>query len=118
MTTVLMKSKITLGGKSWTVPPLPWKICRVVEPVIVRDFFAIHDPIADGDDNAVDRLVGAVFAALHHVDPDLAREDLDALAFGRSELSDALTAVAGACGMKMKSAGAGDAKGELSTGTS
>ncbi|RBP03807.1 hypothetical protein DFR50_14255 [Roseiarcus fermentans] len=106
-----MPNTIALGGKTWTLPALPWRIVREVQPEIGK-FFALA---GDGGTNTLrlttaelDALAGVVFRAAGHVDRTLTREAFDDLAFSPLDVVRAIPAVARACGLVKESAAAPD----------
>ncbi len=104
-----MENAITLGGRTWTIPPLPWRVVRSLQPRLGRFFTATRGEgtrvlVMSTDD--LDSAAQAVFEAVVYAEPGLTREDFDALTFGSLDLARAIPAVARAAGMMQD-----DAKG-------
>ena len=98
-----MAEALTLGGKVWNLPPLPWRIVRKAQPAIVRFFEQ-----AGGSDmpnmmklttEEFDALAGVVYSAASFVEPALTREQFDDLAFAPIDLIMAIPIVSKACGL-------------------
>ena len=93
---------IALGGKTWTLPPLPWRIVREIQPAL-GTFFSLAG--ADGANtlrltsDQLDALAGVVFRAAAFVEGGLTREAFDNLAFSPLDVVRAIPAVARACGL-------------------
>ena len=104
-------STLTLGGRCWDLPHLPWKVCRVVEPAIMRyyrELIAANMAISDLPPEIVTDLVDAMFLAISHVDRTLSREEFDDLPFSLGALASAIPDLAPAAGLKVISRGEGD----------
>jgi hypothetical protein len=95
--------RIELGGKAWTLPPLPWRIVREVQPALGR----FYDASGSGDASRVirlstddlDGLAAAFYRSLAHVEPTLSRDDFDNLPFAPNDLIRAIPALSRACGL-------------------
>ena len=100
-----MTFTVELGGRSWDLAPLPWRLCREIQPAILDFQDAVH-AAANPSIEQFDNLMAAVFVAIRFVDKDITVEQIAELPFGRIELLKAMRPVALASGLKF-----GDAEG-------
>ena len=108
---------VSLGGKTWDIPSLPWRICREAQPKLV-DF--ADRARADGSILAIppeklDALADVAFAAIRHAEPELSREDFDNLAFSVSDLCRTFDPLARAIGLLKADAEAPPGGGPIPT---
>ena len=93
----------SLGGRSWDLPHLPWKICRTGEPAVMGYYEAFLQSgglLTAIPAQRIDALADAAFAAISFVDPAMDRAAFDDLPFGVSELAASAEALARAVGLK------------------
>lgn len=96
------RNRIDLAGRTWTLPPLPWRIVREIQPAIGTFFTLAGESGANTlrlTTAELDALAGVVFTAAAHVDRTLTRESFDDLAFSPLDVVRAIPAVARACGL-------------------
>ena len=113
--------KVTLGGKTWDLAPLPWRVVKSVQPKLL-DLWATLAGL--GADNVIrvgeadlDKLSDCVLAAVSYVDPTMTRGEFDELPITAREMVSAVPAVAIALGLReAASKEEADSAGKASTG--
>lgn len=97
---------ITLGGKSWALPHLPFRAIKAIQPALFDIYLAAGGAAMSSDSVArlaeadLDRLAEAVWRAVSHVDGALSFADFLDLPFSVGELIHAFPAVAKAVGLR------------------
>jgi hypothetical protein len=93
---------ITLGGKEWTIPAIPWKpFSKIRAPI-----YALRDAITDPKTNVLSperytrlspeqiaEMADVVFTAITCADPNFTQEEFDQLPIADFELRDAFLIV-------------------------
>jgi hypothetical protein len=108
---------VTLGGRSWALPHLPFRAIKAIQPALFDIYLAAGGPTISNDSVArlgereLERLAEATWRAIAHVDQALSFSDFLDLPFSVSELIQAFPAVARAVGLR---AAAGPTTGEAS----
>jgi hypothetical protein len=107
-----------LGGKSWSVPPLPWRVVKRIEPSMLALYKEAKRAEVDLElkTDFLDMLATVVFHVLecadsHDGDPPPTREAFEDLPFHSRDLLALLPRVGAACGLqkaKPNGAGAGE----------
>jgi hypothetical protein len=97
---------ITLGGKSWALPHLPFRAIKSIQPALFDVYLAAGgasmsaDSVARLGEAELDRLAEATWRAISHVDPALSFVDFLDLPFSVGELIQAFPSVAKAAGLR------------------
>ena len=96
---------VSLGGRSWTLPHLPFRIIKSIQPAL----FKVYSEAADAGSAAltesqIDDLAAATWRAIAHVDADLSYEEFLVLKFSVADLFAALPSIAQAAGLRTHSA--------------
>ena len=97
---------ISLGGKTWSVPHLPFRAIKAIQPALFDVYVAAGGPsmssesVARLDEAHLDRLAEATWRAISFVEPDLPFAKFLDLAFSVSELIEACPSVARAVGLQ------------------
>ncbi len=97
---------ISLGGKSWSVPHLPFRAIKAIQPALFEIYLAAGGPSMSGESVArlnetqLDRLAEATWRAVSFVDPELSLTKFLDLAFSVGELIQAFPSVAKAVGLQ------------------
>ncbi len=96
---------VELAGKRWTLPHLPFRIIKAVQPALFRAYSeaAQHGQSALAEEQ-IDSLANAAWRAISHVDAGLSYEDFLALPFTVADLLATLPAVAEAAGLRAQAA--------------
>lgn len=108
---------VALGGRTWSIPHLPFRIIKTVHPMLMQRGAAVFGGGEAGmmlrvDEAAMDELAEAAFRCIAVVDPALTREAFFDLPFSFSDLAVALPSLMQACGLRAAPKGeapAGDA---------
>lgn len=110
------KTTITLAGKSFDIPCLPFKKCRAVVPAasyalkaVARSNGPEKEPL---NVTAIDYLYVAVFEAVSYAYPSVTREQFDKWEISLTELLAALTAISLQTGVLVRVAGDKKPEGE------
>jgi hypothetical protein len=98
---------ITLGGKTWVIPPLPFKVCKRMQSPLIRisekAIEAVHTKRINAFvDDDIETLACWVWEATQNAEEGdkLTMEEFEALRFSVQDLLGAFPAVARACGLK------------------
>ncbi len=97
---------VTLGGRSWELPHLPFRAIKAIQPALFDIYLAAGGPAMSGDSVArlgepeLDRLAEATWRAIAQVDPALSFADFLDLPFSVGQLIQAFPAVAKAAGLR------------------
>lgn len=97
---------VALGGRSWTLPHLPFRAIKAIQPALFDIYRAAGGPAMSSDSVArlgeaeLDRLAEATWRAIAHVDPALTYADFLELKFSVGELIQAFPAIAKAAGLR------------------
>jgi hypothetical protein len=97
---------ISLGGRRWAVPHLPFRAIKAIQPVLFQVYLEAGGPAMSGESVArlseaqLDRLAEATWRAVSFVDPELSYADFLDLPFSVGELIQAFPAVAQAAGLR------------------
>ena len=113
-----------LGGKKWSVPPLPWRVVKRIEPSMIALYREAQQAEANFEfkEGFLDKLAGLVFTVIECADtkdgdPPPTREAFEELAFHSRDLLGLLPTVGQACGLqKQKANGAGQSEDPKPTG--
>jgi hypothetical protein len=109
--------KLELGGKSWDIPVLPFKLVKKIQPVILQVYTSLGgsaltvESMSNIDEAVLDKVLGAVQMVAGHVDKDVTVESLNELPFSVVDLMMTFPVLAQCCGFKpaLKSAVGGSA---------
>jgi hypothetical protein len=97
---------ISLGGKTWSVPHLPFRAIKAIQPALFEIYLAAGGPsmssesVARLNEAQLDRLAEATWRAVSFVEPELSFTKFLDLAFSVGELIQAFPAVAKAVGLQ------------------
>jgi len=97
---------VALGGRSWSLPHLPFRAIKAIQPALFDIYLAAGGAAMSSDSVArlaeadLDRLAEAVWRAIAHIDPALSLADFLDLPFSVGELIQAFPAVARAAGLR------------------
>ena len=97
---------IALGGKRWSLPHLPFRAIKAIQPALFDVYLAAggasltSDSVARLDETALDKLAEATWRAIAHVEPTLSYADFLELPFSVGELIQAFPSVARAAGLR------------------
>ncbi len=97
---------IALGGRSWTLPHLPFRAIKAIQPALFQIYAdaggdaTTSASVARLGEPQFDRLAQATWRAIAVVDPSLGFEDFLDLKFSVGELIQALPALAKAAGLR------------------
>ncbi len=89
---------VELAGRRWTLPHLPFRIVKAVQPALFKAYSEASQQAALSEEQ-IDALASAAWRAISHVDPALNYEDFLALSFTVADLLATLPAVAEAAGL-------------------
>jgi hypothetical protein len=96
---------VSLGGRTWSVPHLPFRAIKGIQPVLF-DVYIAAGPSMSGDSVArlseaeLDRLAEATWRAVSFVEPELSFADFLDLPFSVGDLIQAFPSVARAAGLR------------------
>ena len=97
---------ISLGGRTWAVPHLPFRAIKAIQPVLFDVYLAAGGPTMSGESVArlnegqLDRLAEATWRAISFVEPELSFANFLDLPFSVGELILAFPSVAKAAGLR------------------
>jgi hypothetical protein len=97
---------ISLGGKSWSVPHLPFRSIKAIQPALFDVYLAAGGASMSGESVArlseteLDRLAEATWRAISFVEPELSFANFLDLPFSVGELIQAFPSVAKAAGLR------------------
>ena len=97
---------ITLGGKFWALPHLPFRAIKAIQPALFDLYVAAggaamsSDSVARLGEKELERLAEATWRAVAHVDPALSFADFLELPFSVGDLIQAFPSVAKAAGLR------------------
>jgi hypothetical protein len=97
---------ISLGGKTWSVPHLPFRAIKAIQPALFDVYLAAGGASMSGDSVArlseaqLDRLAEATWRAIAFVEPELSLAKFLDLPFSVGELIKAFPSVAKAAGLR------------------
>jgi hypothetical protein len=97
---------ISLGGKSWSVPHLPFRAIKAIQPALFELYLAAGggamtaESVARLNESQLDRLAEATWKAVSFVEPELTFANFLDLAFSVGELIQAFPSVARAAGLR------------------
>ena len=97
---------VSLGGKTWAVPHLPFRAIKAIQPVLFEVYVAAGGPSMSGESVArlneaqPDRLAEATWRAVSFVEPELSFANFLDLPFSVGELIQAFPSVARAAGLR------------------
>ena len=97
---------ISLGGRTWAVPHLPFRAIKAIQPVLFDVYLAAGGPTMSGESVArlnegqLDRLAEATWRAISFVEPELSFANFLDLPFSVGELIQAFPSVAKAAGLR------------------
>jgi hypothetical protein len=97
---------ISLGGKTWLVPHLPFRAIKAIQPALFDVYLAAGGSSMSGDSVArlseaqFDRLAEATWRAIAFVEPELSLTKFLDLPFSVGELINAFPSVAKAAGLR------------------
>ena len=95
-----IRSRLTLAGRSWDLPHLPFRVLRSIQPALFQVYEetgrAERAPLSEGQ---IDLLAMATWRAVAFVEPALTYEAFAELRFSVADLFAALPAVAQAAGL-------------------
>jgi hypothetical protein len=97
---------VSLGGKTWSVPHLPFRAIKAIQPALFDVYVAAGGPSMSGDSVArlseveLDRLAEATWRAVSFVEPELSFANFLDLPFSVGELIQAFPSVAKAAGLR------------------
>ena len=99
-------SSISLGGKTWSVPHLPFRAIKAIQPALFEIYLAAGGASMSGESVArlseaqLDRLAEATWRAISFVEPELSLPKFLDLPFSVGELIQAFPSVAKAAGLR------------------
>ena len=107
---------IVLGGRTFAIPPLPWRETKEIEPTLIDIW---QNPSRPADTFQLSRdeletLAGCVFRALQYARngveeaPKITREEFEDLPFNIADLMAAVPVLARACGLRAVDSGESD----------
>jgi hypothetical protein len=97
---------ISLGGRRWEVPHLPFRAIKAIQPVLFDVYLEAGGPAMSAESVArlseahLDRLAEATWRAVSFVEPTLSYTDFLDLPFSVGDLIHAFPAVARAAGLR------------------
>ena len=97
---------ISLGGKTWSVPHLPFRAIKSIQPALFDVYLAAGGSSMSGDSVArlseaqLERLAEATWRAISFVEPELSLANFLNLPFSVGELIKAFPSVARAAGLR------------------
>ena len=99
---------ISLGGRVWSVPHLPFRAIKAIQPALFQVYAQAGgesittQSVAALGESQIERLAEATWRAIAHVDPALTYEDFLNLPFSVGDLIQAFPSVAKAAGLRAK----------------
>ena len=97
---------ISLGGKTWSVPHLPFRAIKAIQPALFDVYLAAGgssmsaESVARLSEAQLDRLAEATWRAVAFVEPELSLVNFLDLPFSVGELIQAFPSVARAAGLR------------------
>ena len=97
---------VTLGGHCWTLPHLPFRAIKAIQPALFDIYLAAggaamsSDSVARLGEAELERLAEATWRAIAHVDHTLTFAEFLDLPFSVGELIQAFPSVAKAAGLR------------------
>jgi hypothetical protein len=97
---------ISLGGKTWSVPHLPFRAIKAIQPALFDVYLAAggssmsSESVARLHEAQLDRLAEATWRAISFVEPELSLTNFLELPFSVGELIQAFPSVAKAAGLR------------------
>lgn len=97
---------ISLGGKTWSVPHLPFRAIKAIQPALFDVYLAAGgssmsaESVARLSEAQLDRLAEATWRAIAFVEPELSLVNFLDLPFSVGELIKAFPSVAKAVGLR------------------
>jgi hypothetical protein len=97
---------ISLGGKTWSVPHLPFRAIKAIQPALFDIYLAAGGASMSGESVArlneaqLDRLAEATWRAVSFVEPELSLTKFLELPFSVGELIQVFPSVARAAGLR------------------
>jgi hypothetical protein len=97
---------ISLGGKTWSVPHLPFRAIKAIQPALFDVYLAAGgssmsaESIARLSEAQLDRLAEATWRAISFVEPELSFANFLELPFSVGELIQVFPSVARAAGLR------------------
>ena len=97
---------VSLGGKTWSVPHLPFRAIKAIQPALFDVYLAAGgssmstESVARLNEAQLDRLAEATWRAVSFVEPELSLTKFLDLAFSVGELIQAFPSVAKAVGLQ------------------
>jgi len=97
---------VTLGGRSWALPHLPFRAIKAIQPALFDIYLAAggatisNDSVARLGERELERLAEATWRAIAHVDQSLTFPEFLELPFSVGELIQAFPAIAKAAGLR------------------
>jgi hypothetical protein len=97
---------ISLGGKTWTLPHLPFRAIKAIQPALFDVYLAAGgssmsaESVARLSEAQLDRLAEATWRAIAFVEPELSLVKFLDLPFSVGELIQAFPSVARAAGLR------------------
>ena len=97
---------ISLGGKTWSVPHLPFRAIKAIQPALFDVYLAAGgasmsvESVARLSEAQLDRLAEATWRAIAFVEPQLSLVEFLDLPFSVGELIKAFPSVAKAAGLR------------------
>jgi hypothetical protein len=99
---------ISLAGRLWTLPHLPFRAIKAIQPALFQVYAQAGgeaittQSVAALGESQIERLAEATWRAIAHVDPALTYEDFLNLPFSVGDLIQAFPSVAKAAGLRAK----------------
>jgi len=97
---------ISLGGKNWAVPHLPFRAIKAIQPALFDIYLAAGgasmsaESVARLSEAQLDRLAEATWRAVSFIEPELSLSNFLDLPFSVGELIQAFPSVARAAGLR------------------
>jgi hypothetical protein len=96
---------VELAGRRWTLPHLPFRIIKAVQPALFKAYSEAAQPGNPAlAEQQIDALATASWRAISYVDPGLSYDEFLALPFTVADLLATLPAVAEAAGLRAQTA--------------
>ena len=106
---------VSLAGRQWALPHLPFRAIKKIQPALLQVYAELgggamsSGSIVQMSEAQLDRLAGAAFDAIAHVDAALTREAFLDLPFSVAELIQAFPPIAEAAGLRASARSGQDA---------
>jgi hypothetical protein len=100
---------VTLAGRTWQLPHLPFRILKKLQPRLLAKGAALFGGdlktlVFRLDEEQLDALAEDAFTALNFAEPTLSKEQFLELPFSSSELLQTVPSLMQACGLELKKA--------------